>query len=53
MKKSYRYGIDFGTTNSSICIISNEKDGQVLPKVLDVDDYSQPHELLRSVIAYT
>ena len=52
MKKSYRYGIDFGTTNSSICIISNEKGGQVLPKVLDVDDYSQPHELLRSVIAY-
>lgn len=48
---SYKYGIDFGTTNSSIAIVQNNYLHKG-PRALEIDHYDMPYELLRSVVGY-
>ena len=48
---SYKYGIDFGTTNSSIAIVKPDDTQRLRPSVLQVDPGNSwgPAELLRSI----
>lgn len=48
---TYKYGIDFGTTNTSVSIAIQSKSGRVKPNVLLLDLANQwgPAEFLRSV----
>lgn len=52
MSNILKYGIDFGTTNSSISIIDTTDPDFPRARVLEVDRYESPFEILRSVVAY-
>lgn len=52
MSTTYKYGLDFGTTNSSIAIIEKTDGVEKTTKVFDVDTNYTPFDLLRSVVAY-
>ena len=45
----YKYGIDFGTTNSSIALCSKDKNGVIETHVFDMQD-SYPYVTLPSVV---
>lgn len=51
MSTSVKYGIDFGTTNSSIAIVKNASDGTKNAVTLDID-FEAPYVLVKSVVAY-
>lgn len=52
MSTTYKYGIDFGTTNSSIAIVEPSILGKRSPKVFPVDYNHQPHEIIKSVVGF-
>lgn len=52
MSTRLRYGIDFGTTNSSIAIVELNNTGLRNPKVFKVDFKNEPYEVLKSVVGY-
>jgi molecular chaperone DnaK (HSP70) len=52
MDSIVKYGIDFGTTNSSVAITKRAPDGQRITKLLEVDTYDFPMEIIRSVVGY-
>ncbi len=52
MAVSYRYGIDLGTTNSSIAIVEIGSDGGKRPNVFKVDYNNQPHEVIKSIVGF-
>ena len=52
MAATYKYGIDLGTTNSSIAIIKNTGSYKKEVKVFSVDTYDIPYEIVRSVVGY-
>lgn len=47
-----KFGIDFGTTNSSISLLEKQLDGTTKIKVFAVDRYDMPFEIIRSVVGY-
>ena len=51
MAVQVKYGIDFGTTNSSIALLEQGGQGKK-PTLFQVDDYHQPFQVIRSAVAY-
>ena len=51
MAVQVKYGIDFGTTNSSIALLEQGVQGKK-PTLFQVDDYHQPFQVIRSAVAY-
>lgn len=52
MSMIYKYGIDFGTTNSSIALVMQDTNDSKYTKVFEVDRYEAPFEIVRSVVGY-
>lgn len=52
MSTIYKYGIDFGTTNSSIALVMQDTDDSKYTKVFEVDRFEAPFEIIRSVVGY-
>lgn len=52
MSMIYKYGIDFGTTNSSISLVMQDANGIKYTKVFEVYRHDTPYELIRSVVGY-
>lgn len=52
MRKSYKYGIDFGTTNSSIACVMDDDSGNRSVKAFSVNGNKNRSEFIRSIVAF-